>query len=78
MRLPGPVAFLKTGTVQGYLAHKKTPTALGPPLDPRHRATVRLYREAFSYERGTLVAKPDGFVPEMLSISQVWWGCRRF
>ena len=28
------------GTVQGYLAHKKTPTPPGPPLDPRHRPTV--------------------------------------
>ena len=26
--------------VQGYLAHKKTPTLLGPPLDPGHRPTV--------------------------------------
>jgi len=23
--------------LQGYLAHKKTPTPLGPPEDPRHR-----------------------------------------
>jgi len=23
-----------------YLAHKKTPTPLGPPYGPRHRATV--------------------------------------
>ena len=27
-------------TLQGYLAHKETPTPLGPPLDPRHRPTV--------------------------------------
>ena len=26
--------------VQAYLAHKKTPTLLGPPWDPRHRPTV--------------------------------------
>ena len=26
--------------IQGYLAHKKTPTPLGPPQDPRHRPTV--------------------------------------
>ena len=25
--------------VQGYLAHKKTPTPLGPPQDPRQRPT---------------------------------------
>jgi hypothetical protein len=24
----------------GYLAHKKTPTPVGPLLDPRHRPTV--------------------------------------
>jgi hypothetical protein len=27
-------------TIQGYLAHTKTPTPLGPPLNPRHRPTV--------------------------------------
>ena len=27
-------------SVQGYLAHKKTPTPLRPPWDPRHRPTV--------------------------------------
>ena len=26
--------------VQGYLAHKETPTPLRPPLDPRQRLTV--------------------------------------
>ena len=26
--------------IQGYLAHKKTPTPVGPPSDPRHRPTV--------------------------------------
>jgi len=26
--------------VQGYLAHKKTPTPLGPPQGPRHMPTV--------------------------------------
>ena len=26
--------------IQGYLAHKKPPTPLGPPKDPRHRPTV--------------------------------------
>ena len=27
-------------TLQGHLAHKKTPTALGPPWDPTHMPTV--------------------------------------
>jgi len=27
-------------TLQGYLAHKKTPTPLPTPYDPRHRLTV--------------------------------------
>ena len=26
--------------LQGYLAHKKTPTPLCPPYDPRHRPTA--------------------------------------
>jgi hypothetical protein len=41
--------------LQGYLVHKKTPTSLGPPLDPRHRPTVGSQGGAFSYERGTPV-----------------------
>ena len=36
--------------IQGNLAHKKTPTPLGPPKDPRHRPTVGSRGEAFSYE----------------------------
>ena len=43
------------GCLQGYLAHKKMPTLLGPPLDPRHRSTVGSQGGAFSYERGTPV-----------------------
>ena len=35
--LKGPTAG---DTVQGYLAHKNTPTTLVPPQDPRHRPTV--------------------------------------
>jgi len=44
-------------SLQGYLAHKKTPTPLGPPYDPRHRPTVGSSGGAFSYERGTPVRK---------------------
>ena len=43
--------------LQGYLAHKKN---LGPPSNPRHRPTVRSYREAVSYDQGTSVRR--GFV----------------
>ena len=39
--------------LQGYLAHRKTPTPLGPPWDPRHRPTVGSWAEEVSYERGT-------------------------
>ena len=39
--------------VQGYLAHVKTLTPLGPPSDPRHRPTVGSKGDAFSHERGT-------------------------
>jgi len=28
------------GSLQGYFAHKKAPTSLGSPYDPRHRPTV--------------------------------------
>ena len=35
--------------VQGYLAHKKTPTHLGPPQDPRQRSTVGSYGVSVSY-----------------------------
>jgi len=41
--------------VQGYLAHKKTPTPLGPPQDPRHRPTVGSQGGALSYERGARI-----------------------
>ena len=37
---------------QGYLAHKKTPTSLGPPKDSGHSATVGSWG-AISCERGT-------------------------
>ena len=40
---------------QGYLAHQKTPTPLGPPWDPRHKPTVWSYVEAVSDERGNPV-----------------------
>jgi hypothetical protein len=33
-----PLTLLRL--VQGYLAHKKTPTPLGPPEDPRHMPAV--------------------------------------
>ena len=42
-------------TLQGYLAHKKTPTPLGQPHDPRHSPNVGSWEGAVSYERGTPV-----------------------
>ena len=42
--------------VQGYLAHQKTPTPLGPPQDHGHRPTVGTLGGAFSYLRGTPVS----------------------
>ena len=41
--------------IQGYLAHKKQPTPLGPPLEPRRGPTVGSYGGAVSYEHGTPV-----------------------
>jgi len=46
--------------LQGYLAHRKTPTPLGPPLDPRHMPTIGSLGCAFSYERGTLIGIREG------------------
>jgi hypothetical protein len=53
----GGVRFLMSEVtpVQGYLAHEKTPTPLGPPEDPRHRPTVGSLPGAVSHERGTPV-----------------------
>ena len=33
-------AFFYHFGLQGYLAHQKMPTPLGPPRDPTHRPTV--------------------------------------
>ena len=46
-RFPGPL--------QGYLAHKKSPPAPGPPQDPRHRPTIGSKGGAISHERGASV-----------------------
>ena len=46
-----------THTVQGYLAHKKKPTPLGPSYDPRHGPAARSQGGVFSYERGTPVLR---------------------
>ena len=35
-------------TIQGYLAHVKTPTIPGPPWDTRHRPTVGSQVDALS------------------------------
>ena len=40
-------------SLQRYLAHKKTPTPLGPPEDQRHSPTVGSWGGAFFYERGS-------------------------
>ena len=41
--------------IRGFLAHKKTPTPLGPPQGPNHSPTVGTYRAAVCYEQGTPV-----------------------
>ena len=40
---------------QGYLACKKPPRLIGPPLERRHSPTVGSYGFAVSHKRGTLV-----------------------
>ena len=51
--------------VQGYLAHKKTPTPPGPPYDPRHRPTVGSWGIAFFKVRypcrGGVLADANGW-----------------
>ena len=44
-------------SLQGYLAHKKAPTPLGPPWDPRPSPTAGSWGGAVSYERGTPVSQ---------------------
>ena len=41
--------------LEGYLAHTKTPTPLGPPYDPGHSPTVGSCGVVVSCERGTSV-----------------------
>ena len=41
------------GTLQGYLAHKKTHPPLGPPEAPEHRPTVGALEGAISCKLGT-------------------------
>ena len=48
----GVVQTQVLGRVQGYLAHKKKPTLLGPFEDPRHRPTVGFDGGASSCKRG--------------------------
>ena len=50
-----PDVRLSRPTLQGYLAHEKQSTPLGPPWGPRHSPTVDPYAVAVSYKRGTLV-----------------------
>ena len=52
---PEKVRTLNPKPLHGYLAHKKTPTPLGAPQDPRHRPTVRSKGVAFSCKRGNPV-----------------------
>ena len=42
--------------LQGYLAHDKTPTPLGPSYGPRHGPTIGSRGGAVSYGRGTPIA----------------------
>ena len=57
--VPVPLESGLRKVLQGYLAHKKTPTPLGPPYDPRQRSTVGSLGGAFSYERGTPAGHPE-------------------
>ena len=49
------VAYREASGLQGYLAHKETPTPLGPPKEARHGLAEVSYGVSVSYERGTPV-----------------------
>jgi len=54
LRLQTPGARTRC-VLQGYFAHKKTPTPLGPLYGPEHGPTVGSWGAAVSYERSTPV-----------------------
>ena len=49
------VPFKQLLDMQGYLAHEKTPTPLGPPLGPYAQAYGRVLVGGIFYDRGTPV-----------------------
>ena len=53
--------------VQGYLAHKKTPTPLGPPQEPGHKPTER-YRGTSLIRNAPLLGPFSRTTPRVL-----WW-----
>ena len=60
--------------LQGYLAHKKTPTPLGPPEDPGPRPAVGSQSVTVSYERGTSVMDPHlRIIPQTLVTEGSYW-----
>jgi len=52
-----PPCRLAYTLLQGYLAHKKHPSSLGPPYGPRHSPTVGSWEGDVSYERGAPVPR---------------------
>ena len=63
-------ALAQSLSLQGYLAHKKTLTPLGPPYDPTHRPTVGSYEGLFCYERGSLSIPPSLGLYKFLHLSR--------
>ena len=59
--------------LKGYLAHKKTPTLLGPRQDPRHRLTVGSRGGVFSYERGTGLSRVQGHTKQGHTLDAPMW-----
>ena len=57
-----PSVPISTLNEQGYLAHKKPPPLLGPPLGPRHRPAVGSCKRAVSNERGIPVTSLSSFL----------------
>ena len=53
--LRGGSAPMNRVSSQGYLAHEKVPSPLGPPLDPRYSPTAGSQEGGVSYARSTPV-----------------------
>jgi len=66
--------------LQGYLAHKKTLTLLGPPSAPRHRPTVGSWGVRFLVSEVPLYGRKEGRFMKLTNTTASTWrwirGCK--